>query len=304
MEIRTVLLTGSSGFLGKILRSHLESINMNVKTLGRRPEDDYCSDLSKGKLIDIDSFDLIVHCAGKAHSIPDSEIEREAFFNVNTLGTKTLLCQVEKAQQLPKCFVLISTVAVYGKDSGTLISEDTALLAKDPYGLSKIKAERLVLDWCSQNGVICTILRLPLIAGPNPPGNLHQMINGVKKGYYFNIAGGRAKKSMVLAHDVAALIPKVATIGGIYNLTDGVHPSFLQLSNIIAQQLSKARPLNIPFWLAKIMAIFGDCLGKNAPINSLKLKKIKSDLTFDDSKARVELGWSPTSVLDGFNIHQ
>ena len=33
--------------------------------------------------------------------------------------------------------------------------------------------------------IVCTILRLPLIVGSNPPGNLGKMINGIKNGFYF-----------------------------------------------------------------------------------------------------------------------
>jgi len=43
-------------------------------------------------------------------------------------------------------------------------------------------------------------------------------------------------------------------------------------------------------------------LGRRSPINSDKLKKIVSNLTFDDSKARKLLGWNPALVLKGFKI--
>jgi nucleoside-diphosphate-sugar epimerase len=128
------------------------------------------------------------------------------------------------------------------------------------------------------------------------------MINGIKKGYYFNIDGGKAKKSIVLATDVAQIIPVVAKIGGVYNLTDQYHPNFLELSQFIAQQLHKPKPFNIPKWVAVLMAKAGDLLGPNAPINSNKLIKITSDLTFDDTKARNLLNWKPTSVISGFKI--
>jgi hypothetical protein len=49
--------------------------------------------------------------------------------------------------------------------------------------------------------------------------------------------------------------------------------------------------------VAKMMGFVGDLIGNKAPINSLKLKKITSDLTFDDSKSR-KLGWNPQSVLE------
>jgi nucleoside-diphosphate-sugar epimerase len=128
------------------------------------------------------------------------------------------------------------------------------------------------------------------------------MINGIKKGYYFDIASGRAKKSIVLAEDVARIIPVVAKIGGTYNLTDGYHPSFHELSDYISKQLHRSKPANIPLSIAKLMAAVGNLIGNKAPINSRKLNKIISDLTFDDSKAVKAFGWNPTPVLEGFQI--
>jgi nucleoside-diphosphate-sugar epimerase len=295
------LLTGGSGFLGYSISKAISENNILV-TLSRNIGQ-YSICLDQKMPIFSEKFDLVIHVAGKAHSVPKTTLEKQAFFDVNFKGTQNLLLGLEESQSLPKAFIFISTVAVYGKDNGINISENTSLLAKDPYGLSKIQAEQLVLDWCKRNNVICTILRLPLLAGQNPPGNLGSMIKGIKKGYYFNIAGGKAKKSMVLAEDVARSILKVAEIGGIYNLTDGYHPSFAELSNHISIQLGKGKPMNMPMWLARIIANFGDLLGSKAPLNTNKLKKITSDLTFDDSKAREAFGWNPNPVLEGFKIN-
>ncbi len=292
-----VLLTGASGFLGTTIKNVLN--NHQLITIGRIGAD-ITADISK-EIPVLPAYNMVIHVAGKAHSVPKTEMERQAFFTVNVNGTANLLKAIEKAG-LPKAFVFISSVSVYGLETGKLIMEDSPLLAKDPYGESKIEAEQLVQDWCKKNNVICTILRLPLIAGPNPPGNLKSMINGIRKGYYFNIAGSKAKKSIVLAEDIAKIIPVAANIGGIYNLTDGYHPSFSELSQVIAKQLGKSKPLNIPMWIAKLMATVGDLIGIEASINSDKLMKITSDLTFDDSKARKLLGWKPAPVLSGFRI--
>jgi nucleoside-diphosphate-sugar epimerase len=212
-----------------------------------------------------------------------------------------LLIGLEKAG-IPQKFVFVSTVAVYGKSEGHLINEQSELNAIDPYGKSKIQAEQLVSNWCAVNNVKCTILRLPLVVGLNPPGSLGAMIKGIRKGYYFNIAGGTAKKSMVLASDVAKFLLKASEIGGIFNLTDGYHPSFFELSENLSRQLGKSRSKNLPFWLSKCIARTGDVFGDKAPLNSVKLNKITSDLTFDDSKAREAFGWHPTPVLEGFDI--
>jgi nucleoside-diphosphate-sugar epimerase len=295
-----ILLTGASGFLGLTVYSYLKSKQFNVITLSRSRESDVVCDLSKNSpLLLNESIDLVIHSAGKAHSIPRTETQKQEFYDVNVIGTQNLLKGLENTG-LPKQFIFISSVSVYGLETGLLIKEDAPLLAKDPYGLSKISAEHSVADWCAQNNVVCTILRLPLLVGDNPPGNLGAMINAIEKGFYFNIGGGKAKKSMVLASDVAHFIPIVAAVGGIYNLTDGTHPSFAALSVVIATSKNKKKPHNIPLVLAKLFGFAGDLLEDRAPINSMKIKKISSDLTFDDSKARKLLQWMPQHVLEYF----
>jgi GlcNAc-P-P-Und epimerase len=293
-----VLLTGASGYLGSIISSNLS--NYSIISLSRFNAD---INVDLSKLVPrLPSVDLVIHAAGMAHLVPLPSSKRQEFFDVNVKGTINLLKGL-KQSTIPKSIVFISSVSVYGCQNGSLVNEDAPLLAKDPYGASKIEAERIITEWCKTNKVICGILRVPLIVGINPPGNLGSMIKGIQKGYYFNIGGGKAKKSMVLAEDVAGSILKVAEIGGIYNLTDGYHPSFAELSNHISIQLGKGKPMHMPMWLARIIANFGDLLGSKAPLNTNKLKKLTSDLTFDDSKARVAFGWNPTPVIEGFKLN-
>ena len=290
-----ILLTGSSGFLSSFLIKGI--LNCNILKLSRT-KSDFNIDLSKYTPVFNKTFDLVIHAAGKAHSIPTTQEEIVSFNNINVIGTQNLLKGL--INNLPKQFVFISSVSVYGITSGESISEMTPLLANDPYGNSKIKAEYFVRTWCEEHNVTCTILRLPLVVGQNPPGNLGEMIKGIKKGYYFNIAGGNAKKSMVLASDIPKFILKAAEIGGTYNLTDGIHPTFNELSKSIAQNLDKSFVPNMPFFIAKVLSKIGDLLGDAFPINSNKLEKITSTLTFDDTKARIAFGWNPTPVLESF----
>lgn len=292
-----VLLTGASGFLGRAISKHIPI--QQLTSLGRSKSDIIC-DLST-EVPNLPSVQLVIHAAGKAHSVPKTEAENQVFFDVNVKGTRNLLHGLERAPVLPRSFVFISSVSVYGIEAGVGVDENYPLNATDAYGRSKIEAETIIKNWCEKNNVICSILRLPLLVGTNPPGNLGAMIKGIKKGYYFNIAGGKAKKSMVMAEDVARIIPKLAEVGGTYNLTDGYHPSFNELSIHIAKQLGKSAVLNMPKIFAIVLAKIGDVWAK-FPLNSSKLNKITSDLTFDDDKARSVLGWSPSSVLDIFEI--
>jgi nucleoside-diphosphate-sugar epimerase len=290
-----ILLTGSNGFLGSYIYNYLQT-NNRVITLSRKNAK-YNLDLRLSVPLIYDTIDLVIHTAGKAHFLSKTKNDIQEYYLVNYTGTLNLLNGLE-ISCIPKYFVFISSVSVYGKDFGTDINENTILGAVDPYGISKIAAERLIIDWCKNHKVICTILRLPLIVGENPPGNLGAVIKSIQKGYYFNIGGGKTKKSMVLAEDIAKYILKAAEIGGIYNLTDGYHPSFFEISHLIASNLGKNEPDNLPFWLANFIAKFGDLIGHKSFFNTKKLKKITSELTFDDTKAQKAFGWNPIPIIE------
>ena len=296
----TLLFTGASGFLGNNI-IHLLNGTYNIISVGLSPQDTYLVDIATDIPTFTDAFDVVFHAAGKAHSVPKTEAEERLFFDVNLQGTKNLCTALERSG-IPKAFIFISTVAVYGCDSGENITEEHPLNGTTPYALSKIKAEKYLQGWCAMHNVKLSILRPSLIAGPNPPGNLGAMIHGIKNGKYLSIAGGKARKSVLMVQDIANLLPMLIEKGGIYNVCDSYQPSFRELEMVICKQLNKKLPLSIPDWFAKSMAVLGDCFGENTPINSLKLRKITHSLTFSNEKAMRELGWKPMNVLKNFRI--
>ena len=163
-------------------------------------------------------------------------------------------------------------------------------------------AEEYLTKWCSKHGVVLGILRPSLLAGKNAPGNLGAMVNGIKKGFYMNIAGGKVVKSILMAEDIARLVPLLEKKGGIYNVCDTRQPSFGEISASIAKQLGKRKPISIPYWMAWFMGKVGDLLGSKSPINSYKVEKMTKSLTFSNDKARKELGWEPLDVLTNYKI--
>lgn len=292
-----ILLTGVSGFFGSILNSKLNGDGFTVYDINK--VNNKRLDLSTPFSLDNEVlFDIIIHCAGKAHSTPKTEDEKEEFYKVNYQGTINLCNAIDEWEVRPKAFVFISTVAVYGVDTGVKIKETHPLNGTTPYAKSKIQTEEYLQDWAQKNNIVLSILRLPLVAGPKPPGNLGAMFDGIKTGKYLSIGKAGARKSVVWAEDIANIAPKLIEIGGTYNLTDGYHPTFSELEKAISKVLEKSKPIKIPIFLARVIAKMGDLLGAKAPINSDKLNKITSTLTFDDSKAREMLGWNPTRVLD------
>lgn len=288
-----ILLTGASGFLGGQIIEALKPEH-EIITIGRSASNNIISDLSK-EIPVVPKSDIIIHAAGKAHIIPKTPEEEKDFFQVNEVGTKNLLAGIK---ELPKLFVLISTVAVYGVEQGEGISENHPLKGKTPYALSKIKAEKLVQEWGERNGANVLIFRLPLIAGPNPPGNLGAMIKAIKGGYYFRLGNGLVRKSMVLGEDIAKAIPDLIEKSGVYNLTDGIHPSLKELDQYLAN-CERKKVKSFPIKPLEIAAKIGD-LVPVFPLNSYRVNKLKCSLTFSDEKARKELNWSPSPVIGNF----
>ena len=246
-------------------------------------------------------YDVVLHACGKAHVVPKTEVEKQAFFDVNYTGTVHLCNALEKVGA-PNALVFISTVAVYGCEFGELITEEHLLKGDTPYAKSKIQAEKYLTEWCKKYNVVLGILRPSLLAGKDAPGNLGAMVDGVKRGFYMNIAGGKAVKSILMAEDIARIMPALIKKGGVYNVCDTFQPTFGQISESVANQLGKSKPISIPIWMAKCMALVGDLFGEKAPINSYKLEKMTRSLTFSNEKARKELDWEPLDVLTNYKI--
>jgi GlcNAc-P-P-Und epimerase len=295
-----ILFTGGSGFLGENILPSL-SQKYEINTLGLSEKDTYKLDLSKEIPLLDKKYEIVLHAAGRAHIIANSKTMEDQYFQINLQGTKNL-CTALEMNVLPKALIFISTVAVYGEEFGTNIEEEHLLQGTSPYALSKIQAEEFLTSWCSKNNIVLGILRPSLIAGKNPPGNLGAMIEGIKSNRYLSIGEGKTKKSILMAEDIVKIIPRLAEIGGIYNICDDHHPSFSELESLISTQLGKKKPLAIPYWIGKVLALSGDILGDKFPINSLKLSKIVKPLTFSNEKAKRELNWQPLDVLSNFKI--
>lgn len=298
--MKSLLFTGATGFLGSNVLPLLKE-KYEVETLARGKNSTFNVNLVTDEIRLNKKYDIVLHAAGKAHVTPRTKAEEKLFYDINFEGTKKL-CSALELVGVPKSFVFISTVAVYGCDIGEMITEEHQLNGDSSYAKSKIMAEEFLQEWCSKKNVVLTILRPSLIAGKNPPGNLGAMIRGIKNGKYLSIAGGISRKSVMMACDIAKVLPLCEEKGGVFNICDDSYPSFHQLELLISKQLGKKPPMNIPYWFANCLAHVGNLLGKNAPINSVRLEKIVKSLTFSNVKIKKELGFVPTDVLSNFII--
>ena len=280
------LLTGHTGFLGSYLKRLLLDRGIEVVGLGRGADSDWHFDLGSG----VNNFprgneavDLVVHAAGWAHRVPKTEAEKQAFFEYNLEGTKRLLAALKVSGNVPKQFLFISTVAVYGDpmDREKAVPPypsraEAEQLSLTPYAWSKWEAEAEVRSWCAAEGVNAVIWRLPLIVGEGAPGNLGAMEKAIRKGYYFRIGNSYARMRFYvdleeLGKRVLDIYYEYASYSGTYNVISG-EKSYGDFEDEIASKYGK-KVRSIPLWMVRLAAKVGDVV-PGFPLDSYRLKKL------------------------------
>ena len=99
--MKSLLFTGSNGFLGKNVIIQLSEMDYDIVTLDRFNACVNC-DLSKEIPSMNSAFDIVIHAAGKAHKVPKTNYEKEQFYKVNLQGTKNLCASLAIQEPINK----------------------------------------------------------------------------------------------------------------------------------------------------------------------------------------------------------
>ncbi|HOW51555.1 MAG TPA: UDP-glucose 4-epimerase GalE [bacterium] len=182
-----LLVTGGAGYIGSHLVKLLGDIGNHTITIldnlstGHRPAILY-GDLIKADLADREKteeifkngrFDAVIHFA--AHIVvPESVSDPLKYYMNNTVNTTNLIRLCIK-YGVGK-FIFSSTAAVYGEPADGVVLETSALDPINPYGMSKLMSERVLLDTTRAfpDRFKAVILRYFNVAGADPDGKIGQ----------------------------------------------------------------------------------------------------------------------------------
>jgi nucleoside-diphosphate-sugar epimerase len=248
----------------------------------------------------LEGVDTIFHLAGKAHVKARSAAEVREYETVHVHGTRALLLAAREVGV--RRFVLLSSVKAMGEGAAEVWDEDTPCAPQNPYGMSKLAAERLVME---ELPLPCpVVLRPALVYGAGSKGNLDLMIRAVRKGLFPAIAFPSNARSMIHVVDVvrACLLAAdhPAACGRTYVLTDGLEYSTNDIVAWIFEALGKRPGFRLPFPVMKGAAYFGDLAGKlglPSPLNSDALEKLAGSARYSNAKICRELGFAPSRDL-------
>ena len=214
--MKNILVTGGAGYIGSHIVEQLvkksflnifivDDLSTGHKRLISKKANFIKANINKTQLIKKiilkNKIDTIIHLAAKT-IVTESEKKPKLYYNVNVLGTRSLLNAAKNSSV--KNFLFSSTAAVYGSKI-RYVNENSRTLPDSVYGKTKLQAENLVKKEFKKNYII---LRYFNVVGASPSKKIG-LIN--KYGQLFkNFAVEILKKK-----------PKLNVYGNDYNTADG-----------------------------------------------------------------------------------
>lgn len=276
-KMKTILVTGSSGFIGSALTNKLEILGFNVITFNTA-----MGDVSECNFIDIYKdieINHIFHLAAKIF-VPDSWENPMDFYKTSVLGTGNIL-ELCREKKISLTFV---SAYLYGQPDKLPISEDDTIKSNNPYAHSKYLAEELCRFYSEYYDVKVTIARPFNIYGKNQKSMflIPYIIDQVLNNETIKVKDLKPKRDYIYLDDlIRGLIKTLNSTSNflIYNFGSGEELSVEEIINII-QKVANTRK--------KIIS------------EKVERKNEIMNVIADVSKAKNDLNWSPRfSFEDG-----
>ena len=303
-----ILLTGASGFIGKNLLKHQRFKKaICIGTTNPLTGNDFIHfDLLKDDLdiIPFEKVECVIHLAGLAHEISKEKtnLNLGRYLEINTDATIKLA--IEAIKKNVKKFIFVSTIKVLGEETigNNQFNHKSPYNPKDPYAISKMLAEKKLLQLSKSSNMKLIIIRPPLVYGNNVKGNFFSLYQILKLRIPLPLGSIKNKRSILSINNFIDVLIKCIDIhlptNSIFVVKDNEDISTPELILTIAKSMGIKNPLfNFPLFFLKI--IF-KLLRKNNDFY-----KLTNSLVVDQTNTCITLGWYPkyeiNSELNKFN---
>jgi nucleoside-diphosphate-sugar epimerase len=306
-----VFVTGAAGFLGRRLLPRLAERGHEPTALLLPDEpapEPVPARLVRGDITEpaslaglLDGHDAVVHLA----ALVGYGQRMEACRRVNVDGTRNVARAAVAAGA--RRFVHLSSVSVYGRAAGVPLDEDAPLARTgDPYGDTKIAAERVLREHEARGELALTVLRPTVVTGPGDDKFLPKLAENLRSGRARVIGSGRHRVDAVHVDDVVALLARVLddprAVGGTYNVNHPGNPTWNELLALFAEALGVPAPRgHLPYALALVLAGALEALaglrGREPRLTRYAVRVTGRPYDVRTERAKRELGFEPATDL-------
>jgi len=242
--IKSILVTGSAGFLGKHLVDYLTEKEHAVVEYDIATGQDILDYEQLRSVFQHDGegpIDAVYHLAAQAHVGPG---ERDPYSDLDRNG-KGMLNVLRCVEEFKVPMVFTSSGAVYGHTGPMLNVEDVMVRPTSNYGCTKRLAEMYLQKWVLNTGIDAKIVRFSSVYGPGrgKHGAVNAFIARAVSGESLTVYGdGSQTRDMIHWRDAChglELALEKGKPGEIYNIGYGLAHSILQVA-LIVQDLTGA----------------------------------------------------------------
>lgn len=306
--MKTVFVTGATGFTGGHLARRLAKDGYKVKALVRQGKNvDALKSLGieivPGDLTDAQSLsgtlsgvDIVYHIAAVYR---EEGIDRNVFWDVNVGGTENLLKEAKSAKV--KRFVHCSTVGVQGEIKNPPAKEEDPFNPGDYYQQSKLDGELLALDFFIKEKLPGVVFRPVGIYGPGDTRFL-KFFKMIRNGKFPMFGSGNVLYHLTYIDDLVEGIKRVGEVpnieGEVFTLAGERYTTLNEWVEILEEVLgSKVPKMHLPVWPLWTAGAICEFLCQpfkiSPPIYRRRVDFFIKDRAFDITKAKSRLGYSP-----------
>ena len=238
-----VLITGSSGMLGKRLVTAIKEVHPKKEILECKIDLTKPDEVEKF-LNSLPEFDTVFHLAALV-PVQDVNQNPSKAFLVNVGGTLNLLSSLKN--RTPK-IIFASSSHVYGSKNGPL-SECDPTNPISLYGRTKLIAEDLVQSMSKALGLNYLVARIFSMHDENQTGsflrpNLERRFKDAESETPFTLEGGNSKRDFTAAKEVASLLVKLAwsDAQGVVNVASGTPQTVAEFAQSLSPDKLKIIP--------------------------------------------------------------